>query len=167
MVDINDICGHSEPARRSESDSIIMCDLTDSGLPGKWEQLWAKRSGEHEYILCCIPFFARRIALGDKVLTRPAEGFESVIDSAADVSGNTVYHVIFDERAAEHDTLDRQKELIRNLGVLRLEYEVFQLGYIAISCPIRSPQSQELERVLHAYSLLEWSQFENTKTTDK
>ncbi|MFD8379351.1 DUF4265 domain-containing protein [Streptomyces sp. NPDC059679] len=163
MVDINDICGHSEPVWQGEADSLVMCDLSDSGLPGKWEQLWAKRSGGHEFVICCIPFFAREISLGDKVSVKPSGGFEWVIDSVVGDSGNTVYHVIFEEDAAEYDTTERQGELIRNLNALRLEYEVFQLGYVAINCPMQSSECEELERVLNAYSLLEWSQFENTK----
>ncbi|MFI7276150.1 DUF4265 domain-containing protein [Streptomyces sp. NPDC049879] len=161
MVDIDDICGHAEPAWKAEGDTFLMCDLGGSGLPGRWEQLWAKRTGTDEFVVCAIPLFADGIALGDHVTARPAHGFDLVVDSVVRSAGNAVLRVYFREGAEVWETQDRQTELIRSVGELGLLSETGLLGHVAISCPWDSPQYGELEKLLHAYTLLEWSDYES------
>ncbi|MBB4795360.1 DUF4265 domain-containing protein [Streptomyces nodosus] len=166
MVDIDDICGHPEPAWRDQADSLVMYDLTDSGMPGKWEQLWAKRLDDDRYMLCCIPFFTSDIALGDIFTTTSSGGFELSVDTVAVRSGNVVIHALFREDATTEENEDRQGDLIEESVRLGVDREVFQLGYVALSCPIGSPEHVEIEKRLYAYHLLEWGDFETSKRSE-
>lgn len=163
MVGIDDICGHPEPVGKAEADSLLMCDLQDAGIPGGWEQLWARRSGGQEYVLCTIPFFAAGIALGDALSVDSSGQFELTVDAVVRDGGNTTFRVIFREDAEDHETAERQDELLGRVRDLGLVYEVFQPGYVAVDCPARSPERDELVKVLEAFSLLEWSDFEDAK----
>lgn len=157
MVDINDICGHSDPIRGDQADTLVMYDLADSGLPGNWEQLWSKRVDGNRFVLCCIPFFASGLGLGDTFTVRSSGGFELTVDSVVERSGNVVIHVIFREESRPVETQERQDELIENVNRLGIQKEIHQLGYVALSCPRQSPEHEEIQEILRAYSLLEWS----------
>lgn len=74
---------------------MIFADLADYGMSGRWEQLWARRLGETEFQLCCIPFFAYGLALGDRVTTAASRNKEHVVKSVVGRSGHLVYRVWF------------------------------------------------------------------------
>ena len=58
---------HAEPVWRDRADFIIGVPLPEDGLT---EQLWARRLDESNlFEICCIPFFAYDLALGDVVET--------------------------------------------------------------------------------------------------
>lgn len=58
---------HDDPVRKSACDYIGMIDLGPFDLPGQQEQVWLKSLGNSQYEMCCIPFVAYGIALGDTV----------------------------------------------------------------------------------------------------
>lgn len=58
---------HESPVRRGDSDYIARADLSPFGLEGEVEQLWLKRLEDGSLELCCIPFRAYGISLGDIV----------------------------------------------------------------------------------------------------
>jgi len=60
---------HPEPVWRERSDFIIGAPLPE---PGRSEQLWARKLGEHRFEVCCVPFFLYDVALGDVVTTDAA-----------------------------------------------------------------------------------------------
>lgn len=159
MVNIEDICGHPNPAWRDRGDSLVMLDLGGSGMPGRWEQLWAQRLSEGRYLLCSIPFFSLGIALGDIFTTTSSGGFEHSVDVVTERSGNAVIHAFFREDATPEENEDRQGDLIEESGRLGIDHEVLQLGYVALSCPVGSPEHMEIESRLHAYTLLEWGHY--------
>ncbi|MFI7361541.1 DUF4265 domain-containing protein [Streptomyces sp. NPDC050149] len=166
MIDINDICGHPDPAWHDRGDSLVMYNLADSGMPGRWEQLWAKRLGNNRYMLCCIPFFTSNIALGDAFTTTSSGNFEDSVDTVIEPSGNVVIHALFSEDATMAENEDRQGDLIKESKRLGIDHEIFQLGYVALSCPIGSPEHVEIEKRLYAYHLLEWGNFETSKRSE-
>ncbi|MEW2498162.1 DUF4265 domain-containing protein [Streptomyces nodosus] len=166
MVDINDICGHPESAWRDQADSLVMYDLTNSGMPGKWEQLPAKRLEGGRYRLCCIPFFTSDIALGDIFTTTSSGGFELSVDAVTERSGNVVIHALFREDATTEENKERQGDLIEESVRLGVDREVLKLGYVALSCPIGSPEHVEIEKRLYAYYQLEWGHFETSKRSE-
>src|SRR5690625_5461577 len=63
------IAVHAHPAWRDKANFMIFADLSESGLSGRWEQLWSRQLSETEFQLCCIPFFTYGLALGDRVTT--------------------------------------------------------------------------------------------------
>lgn len=63
------IATHDNPVWRSKANFLIAADLSENGLEGASEQLWARREADNEFIICCIPFFTYGISLGDHVAT--------------------------------------------------------------------------------------------------
>ena len=125
------------------------------GNGDSFEQLWTERVGDDRFELCCIPFFAYDMALGDVVRADAATGY--VIQSVVQRSGNGVVRVAV-KRPEDVDAVHLRLHDL--LG--RLEYlcEWFSPGYVAISLePGRSHEeifvglaelgeSVEIERVL-------------------
>ncbi len=62
---------HENPAWREKADFIIGVELDadDAASPQRREQLWSTRMGDDRFQVCCIPFFAYNINLGDEVET--------------------------------------------------------------------------------------------------
>ncbi len=139
-----------------------MCDLGSSGMPGKWEQMWARRVGTGEFVVCSIPFVAYGLALGDRVSAASVpDGFEWVIGTVLERSGNAAFRVAFRADAEPWETQERHDELLEQVARLGLPYEVQSQHYVAISCPEDSPEHEELTKVLQAFTALEWSVFES------
>src|SRR5690625_2025607 len=90
------IAVHAHPAWRDKANFMIFADLSESGLSGRWEQLWSRQLSETEFQLCCIPFFTYGLALGDRVTTGPAKDKKYVILSVTRKSGRLVYRICFD-----------------------------------------------------------------------
>jgi|SRR5690625_140212 len=91
------IAVHAHPAWRDKANFMIFADLSESGLSGRWEQLWSRQLSETEFQLCCIPFFTYGLALGDRVTTGPAKDKKYVIQSVTRKSGRLVYRIWFDK----------------------------------------------------------------------
>jgi len=96
---------HSHPAWRLRSNWIIMADLSEYGMPGLMEQMWAEKVDADEFILCCIPFFTYGLALGDRVKTGLEGASEFVILERITASGHLVYRCWFGdiESPRKHD----------------------------------------------------------------
>lgn len=77
---------HTNPVWRDRADFIIGATLEE---PGMTEQLWARQIGAYEFEICCIPFFAYDIALGDTVETDPEYNVTRVLEH----SGRFVFRV--------------------------------------------------------------------------
>lgn len=56
---------HDNPVWRHRSNYIGMIDLAPFDLPRQCEQVWLKSLEGDEYKLCCIPFAAYGLSLGD------------------------------------------------------------------------------------------------------
>lgn len=85
-----DITTHEHPSRKDRANFLIFASLDGDGLRGKWEQLWARRVAEAEFEVCCIPYFAYGVALGDIVRTAPALGKTYVVAGVAVNAGRRV-----------------------------------------------------------------------------
>lgn len=102
--------------------------VDDVGGADTFEQLWTRRVGDDRFELCCIPFFAYDMALGDVVRAEAATGY--VIQSVVQRSGNGVVRVAVKRPEDVNAVHLRLHDLIG-----RLEYlcEWFAPGYVAIS----------------------------------
>lgn len=58
---------HGDPIWRDRSDFIIATEIDPGDTGITIEQLWARKIDDHHFELCCIPFFAYDLALGDLV----------------------------------------------------------------------------------------------------
>lgn len=76
------IAVHLNPARRARANFVIRADIREQGSPRDFEQLWARRTSDQRFELCCIPFFAYDMALGDEVETDAAYLIERVVQPA-------------------------------------------------------------------------------------
>lgn len=84
---------HSDPVWRDRADFIIATPIDPAATAVVSEQLWARRIGERQFEICCIPFFAYNLALGDVVETTTEFLAERVIEE----SGRYVFRVFFGE----------------------------------------------------------------------
>lgn len=74
MGEAADIVIHENPVWRDRANCILQADLTGHGLPGRFEQVWARDLRNGTYELCCLPFFTYGFALGDVVRLEPSKG---------------------------------------------------------------------------------------------
>jgi hypothetical protein len=107
---------------------MLRARLDDVEGDENFEQIWTRRLAGDLFEVCCIPFFAYDLALGDVVRAEPRGG--CVIQSVEQRSGNGVVRVAV-KRAEEAEPVHvRLHDL---LG--RLEYlcEWFAPGYVAVN----------------------------------
>lgn len=107
---------------------MLRAALHDIEGEDNYEQLWTKRVGEDRFEVCCIPFFAYDLALGDIVRADARSGY--VIQSVEMRSGNGVVRV-----AVKHgDDVDAMHLRLHDLlGKLEYLHEWFAPGYVAVS----------------------------------
>jgi hypothetical protein len=82
---------HLSPLWEEKSDFLIHAVITDAD--DMLEQLWARRIKDNRFEVCCVPMFARNLALGDVVKTVEWSGFEHVVDAVVEPSGHYAYRV--------------------------------------------------------------------------
>jgi hypothetical protein len=102
---------HETPVWRERADFIIGAPLEE---PGEWEQLWARRLGPNRFELCCIPFLAYGLALGDVVETETRDGHEFLVARVAERSGRYTMRVWFLDTAVADEVAER----LTGLGAL-------------------------------------------------
>ena len=61
--------------------------------PGRIEQLWARQVGDDLFQVCCIPFFARDLSLGDVVRTTAQGGRDFMVSEVVEPSGHWTFRV--------------------------------------------------------------------------
>ncbi|MEU6550194.1 DUF4265 domain-containing protein [Streptomyces sp. NPDC046915] len=106
---------HEAPAWRCEKSYMAMVDLTPFGLGGMLEQLWLREAGEGEvYEVCCIPYYAYGLALGDVV----GKGESDTVDHLIKKSGRRVLRVLFAEPRPLVDSRAPLREAVDAAGVL-------------------------------------------------
>lgn len=86
---------HEAPAWREKANFIIAASITDTSPQPRWrwEQLWARQTGEESFEVCCIPFFVYDLALGDEVGTETYEGKKYVVRRLLKQSGHYTFRV--------------------------------------------------------------------------
>lgn len=123
------IATHANPVCRPTSSFMLRVSLDDiEGGGDNYEQLWTRRVGEDRFELCCIPFFAYDLALGDVVYADAATDY--LIRSVEQRSGNGVVRVAVKHRDDVEAVHLRLHDL---LGKLEYLHEWFTPGYVAVS----------------------------------
>lgn len=103
------IATHDFPAWREKADFIIASRLGEElGIDDffEWEQLWARKVDSHSFELCCIPFFAYGMALGDVVETKRLESRNYVVNKVIRHSGRKTFRVFFQSLVRWSETID-------------------------------------------------------------
>lgn len=105
---------HPSPVWRDRSNFIIGVTVDPAGTDVASEQLWARKGEDGTFEVCCIPFFAYDVALGDRVLDDDEYNVVRVVSP----SGRYVFRAYLD--------LDQQKEASRLEEWLESESLLFE-----------------------------------------
>jgi Domain of unknown function (DUF4265) len=106
---------NNEPVWRDRADFVIAANIASTPDKREWEQLWVRKLSDSRFEICCIPFFAFDLALGDEVETDADLVMRRVIKP----SGHFTFRVWFGNSTNPNDkTL--VMELIQQAGC---EYE--------------------------------------------
>lgn len=101
---------HLNPILRKDANFLIFANVpaSDENLGEVYrEQLWCKQISEYHFELCCIPFFAYNLALGDQVMTDP----DYVITNVVKSSGHFTFRIWFIKETTEKDRHDVLNEI--------------------------------------------------------
>lgn len=131
---------HEEPIWRDRANFILSAFLGVKNGRNEWEQLWAERISETQFRLCCIPFFAKDLALGDEVETDS----DFVVRSIARPSGNYTFRVWLGGQSGEVRT-----KVTAKLEALGVDMEWSSKNLLALS--VSSERAQELADRLAAF----------------
>lgn len=132
---------HENPVWREKSDFIIRIYLEENEGRNEWEQLWVKKISEKKFSLCCIPFFAYNLALGDEVRTDS----NYVVQDVVQASGQFTFRAWFGDSTNQV----AKDEILRKLGTVGAFLEWSSANLLAISAK-DSNQAQEVADYLYA-----------------
>lgn len=85
---------HLNPLWREKADFIIAASVQPLNMLSDEkvrEQLWARKISHTKFELCCIPFYAYGLALGDEVVTND----DYMVVDVSKKSGNTTIRIWF------------------------------------------------------------------------
>ncbi|MEW1778717.1 DUF4265 domain-containing protein [Streptomyces sp. NPDC086777] len=106
---------HEDPAWRGENHEMAMVDLAPFDLPGMLEQLWLREVNEEgAYEVCCIPFYAYGVALGDVI----EKGESGSMDRVIEKSGRRVLRILFSESRPALDSRPMLRRTLDSAGLL-------------------------------------------------
>ena len=124
---------HMNPVWRSDANYIFGAAVPDMG-DGLWEQLWGRRDDDGVVTVCCIPFFAHELNLGDRVELTAGGMAGSVVSR----SGRTTLRVWWRDASTRGD-VEGLLGRLESLGVL---VEWYSASLMAVD--LESPQKRAL-----------------------
>lgn len=98
---------HQQPVWRDRANFIIMAPLPEHHT---YEQMWARQEADDLFELCCIPFFAHNLSLGDVVRTETRDGRSYLITEVVRPSGRWTFRVWLGK--STEDRLDVEAEFV-------------------------------------------------------
>lgn len=119
---------HLNPVWKSQADYIIGIDISKmfEDYDMVWEQLWSKQITENHFMICCIPFFAYDISLGDEVITDKNQMIQEVVKP----SGRSTYRVWFKNTAGS----STRKRIMDELEQRNCLLEWYSNHLLGVSC---------------------------------
>ena len=143
------IAVHPQPLWRDRADFMIRAPLDDGG----WEQIAARKISESSFEVCCIPFFADDLSLGDIVETEARLDARYVIRSVVQPSGHCTFRAWFGD--SPHPQRARA-DLMDFVTVSGCAFEQSSEHMLAIDAPPREEQAlaDELQRREQAGELI-------------
>ena len=103
---------HQQPVWRERANYVVMAPLSEHH---HYEQMWARQEAEDLFELCCIPFFAYNLALGDVVRTETRDGRTHAIAHVVRPSGRWTFRLWLGK--SDEDALGVETEMLA-LGAL-------------------------------------------------
>lgn len=145
---LDNVAAHSAPVWRSKADFLIHADLSEAGMAGRWEQLWASRVGGNRFEVCCLPFFTYGMALGDTVETQLRPEDQHIVSKVVQKSGRQLLRAAL----SKQEDLDTLHEAIhRKLVEMGCLHEWHASGYLSVDISSQS-QADELVAFLKPYA---------------
>ncbi|MEU6770672.1 DUF4265 domain-containing protein [Streptomyces sp. NPDC046759] len=133
-------------------DPLVGLDAFD--LPGMLEQLWLREVGvEGSYEVCCIPFYAYGLALGDVV----EKGESETVNRVVKKSGRRVLRVLFAEPRPLTDSRSALRRAVESAGLLS---EWNGDRHVAIDVPdvaVMQPVFDSVQEIQNGTAFWEWS----------
>lgn len=129
-------------------------------MPGKWEQLWAEKIEGDHFRLCCVPFFAYGLALGDVVATSSTVDSPFVVSSVVAESGHTTVRVALTKPEDSESLAQQLVDAAKTAGFI---FEWYTATYLAIDSAPGSSELQGLVDVLDSLSNVGLVEYEFSK----
>jgi hypothetical protein len=129
---------HPSPIWRDRSNFVFAAFLGINDGRAEWEQLWGYKLAPKRFILCCIPFFVRNVALGDEVETDDDFVLQKVICR----SGQVTFRVWFGGQNAF-----MRQGIITELAEIAPQMEWSSENLLALSAS--EEESQDVANFLH------------------
>ncbi len=144
---------HENPIWRDCADFILSAFLGTKDGRNEWEQLWAKRISTTRFKLCCIPFFAKDLALGDEVETDS----DFVVQRVVLPSGNYTFHAWLGGQPN-----DVRTKVLKKLEAINADMEWSSENLVALSAP--SDRAQGLADCLASFEAAGELQYETGRS---
>ncbi len=132
---------HQNPVWRDKANFVIRAYLEDKEGRSEWEQLWALRLDERRFSICCIPFFAFDLALGDEVETDAGYNMQRVVLP----SGQYTFRVWFGDSTYP----GIRDEVVQHMESMAVAIEWSSENLLALSA-CDSDQAQKMADFLHS-----------------
>lgn len=132
MIRDGDVVQHKDPAWGDRADAVVLRNLASDDLEGLWEQLWVRHLDLGKYELCCLPFFAYGLALGDVLDVAVDRDDRLVITGLARSGGRSLIRVVAGLEADVPTFHDALHALLATEGLI---HEWHRSGYVAIDVP--------------------------------
>lgn len=122
------IAVHPAPIGRDRADFMIRAPLDDGG----WEQIWSRKLTESTFEICCIPFFASDLALGDVVRAAPLRESQYAIAEVLERSGHYTFRAWFGDSTRPKEARADLMDFVTGSGCA---FEVSSDNLLAIDAP--------------------------------
>jgi hypothetical protein len=153
---------HEDPVWRVEKNYMAMVDLAPFDLGGMLEQLWLREVDEGGgFEVCCIPFYAYGLALGDVVRKSGSDRVDRLIRK----SGRRVLRVLFAEPRPLGDSRSALRRAVESTELLSEwngdRHVAIDVPDISVMQPIFDSVQREIQ---NGTAFWEWSDSKDFKS---
>ncbi|PZR51803.1 hypothetical protein DNL40_14350 [Xylanimonas oleitrophica] len=139
---------------RDRSNFIIAIDVDPADTNVTTEQLWARKVDDRHFELCCIPFFAYDLALGDVVEVDA----DYMVRRVSTASGRYVFRVYF-----ERGNFGNRDSTVEELEALGAQVEWSSPSLLAVDARDQK-HAQQVADYLHEQEKAQRLMYETGKT---
>ncbi|MER7512210.1 DUF4265 domain-containing protein [Streptomyces lavendulae] len=141
---------------------MAMVNLAPFDLAGMLEQLWLREIEGGGYEICCIPFYAYGLALGDVV----GKSGSDTIDSLIRKSGRRALRVLFTEPRPSVDNRSALRSTVESAGLLSEWNGDRHVAIDVLDISVMQPVFDSIkEEIQNGTAFWEWSDVKNFKST--
>lgn len=135
---------HLNPVWHDRANSLVNIAVSRKNSLTDWEQVWARKLTHERFEICCIPFFAYDLSLGDEVET--THEYEMmvghVVKRVIKPSGHRTFRVLFGRMSCDHSREDVFEQVFAEVSRLGGLFEWYSLNLLAID--VHNDQAQPM-----------------------